>query len=134
MKRTEPIASLGPIEGHKCFFQISENESLRRSGLHLSLSEKSSFHLPVFETSRTKPVLLRLSLAGNPEKPCTYVTLWDRMEGAWLWTQLNISLISVQNSRLKVLNLKYQGLDGVDKKTTDPEPHHINSLCNHKSC
>jgi hypothetical protein len=35
-----------------------------------------------------KPVLLRLSLAGNLEKPCTYVPLWDEMEGAqlWLWT------------------------------------------------
>ncbi len=34
-----------------------------------------------------KPVLLRLSVAGNLEKSLTvYVPLWDRMEGAWLWT------------------------------------------------
>ncbi len=32
-----------------------------------------------------KPVPLRLSLAGNLEKT-TYVPLWDRMEGSWLWT------------------------------------------------
>jgi hypothetical protein len=29
---------------------------------------------------------LRFSLAGNLEKT-TYGPLWDRMEGAWLWTQ-----------------------------------------------
>ncbi len=33
-----------------------------------------------------KPVLLRLSLAGNLEKPLTYIPLWDRIEGTWPWT------------------------------------------------
>jgi hypothetical protein len=37
------------------------------------------------EKNKCKTVLLRLSLAGNLEKN-TYVSLWDRMEGAWLWT------------------------------------------------
>ncbi len=51
------------------------------------------------ERDQCKPVLLRLSLALNLKKPrssetltgfkskkTTYVPLWDRMEGAWLWT------------------------------------------------
>ncbi len=42
------------IEGHKwCFPDFPANESLRRTGLHWSLSAKSSFYLPVFEISRS---------------------------------------------------------------------------------
>ncbi len=42
------------------------------------------------QREKCKPVLLRLSLAGNLVKT-TYVPLWDRMEGAWLWTLLSHS-------------------------------------------
>jgi hypothetical protein len=45
----ESIARLTPFGRDKRF---PENESLRRTGLHLSLSEKSSFYLPAFEISR----------------------------------------------------------------------------------
>jgi hypothetical protein len=41
---SEPIAMLppfGPIEGHKWLSRFPANESLRRTGLHLSLSAKS---------------------------------------------------------------------------------------------
>ena len=37
------------------------------------------------ERDKCKPVLLRLWLAGNLEK--LLLLLWDRMEGAWLWTR-----------------------------------------------
>ncbi len=52
--KTESIATLptfGPQEGQKWFFQISR--SLRKTGLHESLSAKSSFYLPAFEISRS---------------------------------------------------------------------------------
>ncbi len=39
------------------------------------------------EMDQCKPILLGLSWAGNPVKPL--VSLWDRMEGAWLRTQTN---------------------------------------------
>ncbi len=44
--RSESIATLppsDPMEGHKCFFRLPANESLRRTGLHLSLSAKIQF-------------------------------------------------------------------------------------------
>ncbi len=36
------------------------------------------------ERDKCKPVLLRLSMAGILDTT-TYVPLWDRMEGTWLW-------------------------------------------------
>ncbi len=36
-----------------CGSRFPANESLRRTGLHLTLSAKSSFHLPAFEISRS---------------------------------------------------------------------------------
>ncbi len=38
------------------------------------------------ERDKCKPFLLLLSLAGNLEKPLCPSAVWDRMEGAWLWT------------------------------------------------
>jgi hypothetical protein len=55
---------------------------------------------------KCKPVLLRLSLAGNLEK---HVSLWDRMEGAWLWTLLGwICLfgVAVSGSNRPFMNKK----------------------------
>ncbi len=52
----ESIATLspfGPIEGQKWFPRFPANESLRRTGLHLSLSAKSSFYHPAFKISRS---------------------------------------------------------------------------------
>ncbi len=55
LKEFESIATLpsfGPIEGKKWFDQIS-SQSLRRTGLHSSVSEKSSFYLLAFESFRS---------------------------------------------------------------------------------
>ncbi len=41
---------VGPISG---FSRFAANESLRRTGLHLSFAAKSSFYLPAFEISRS---------------------------------------------------------------------------------
>ncbi len=43
----------GPIEGQKWFFQISSQESLRRTGLHWTLSAISNFYSLAFEISRS---------------------------------------------------------------------------------
>jgi hypothetical protein len=45
--------SIRPIEGHKWLTRFPANESPRRTGLHCSLSAKSSFYLPAFEISRS---------------------------------------------------------------------------------
>ncbi len=48
----ESIATLppfSPIEGHKWFFQISANDSLRKTSLHLSLLAKSSLSLCIWD-------------------------------------------------------------------------------------
>jgi hypothetical protein len=68
----ESIATLAPcirspIEGHKFFSRFPANESLRRTGLHLSLSKKSSFYLPAFEISRP----CRLCLPSRTKLQCT---------------------------------------------------------------
>ncbi len=47
------LPPFGPIEGPKFFLPDFKNESLRRTGLNLNLSEKSSFYLPAFEISRS---------------------------------------------------------------------------------
>ncbi len=39
------------------------------------------------ERDKCKPVLLRLSLAGNLDKPLMYLFGTEWTEGAWLWTQ-----------------------------------------------
>jgi hypothetical protein len=52
----ESIATFPPfglIEGHKWFSRFPANESFRRTGLHLSLSAKSSFYLSAFEISHS---------------------------------------------------------------------------------
>ncbi len=49
------------------------------------------------ETDKCKPVLLRLSLAGNLEKPLfpLYWTEWrERGYGLWLWSSVNHSILS----------------------------------------
>ncbi len=38
------------------------------------------------DMDKCKTVFLRLSFARNVENHLRYVPLWDRMEGAWLWT------------------------------------------------
>ncbi len=102
------------IRSHSGFSRFPASESLGRTGLHLSLSKKSSSYLPAFEISlscrtasiisdagwskldfaernKCKPVLLRLSdLIGWKSGKTTYVPLWERMEGAWLWTRTDI--------------------------------------------
>ncbi len=45
--------SIRPIEEPKWFFRFPANESLRKTGLHWSISAKSSFYLPAFEISRS---------------------------------------------------------------------------------
>ncbi len=46
------------------------------------------------ERDKCKPVLLRLSLGGNLENH-SYVPLLDRMEGAWLWIQMQGGKIGI---------------------------------------
>ncbi len=41
----------------KWFSRFPANESLRKTGFHLSLSAKSSFYLPAFEISRNVPFM-----------------------------------------------------------------------------
>jgi hypothetical protein len=48
------------------------------------------------ERDQCKPVLLRLSLAENLEKNHLHMfPLWDRMEGAWLFTQAHIISLGI---------------------------------------
>jgi hypothetical protein len=57
-KSIAAIPQFGPIEGHRHvsgFSRFPANESLRRTGLHLSLSAKSSFYTPAFEIFRSCP-------------------------------------------------------------------------------
>ncbi len=65
------LPPFGPIEGQKWFFQISSQWESQRTGLHLSLSAKSSFYLPAFDiscscrtTSAAVPVLQGEGLYG----------------------------------------------------------------------
>jgi hypothetical protein len=56
MKLPESITTpppFDPIEGHKFFSRFPANKSLKRTGLHSSLSAKSRFYLPAFEISRS---------------------------------------------------------------------------------
>jgi hypothetical protein len=62
----ESIATLPPFGPLVVFPKFPANESLRRTGLHLSLPEKSSFYFPAFEIScscRTASVLLQGTMA-----------------------------------------------------------------------
>jgi hypothetical protein len=47
------LPPFGPIEGHQWLSRFLAQESLRRTGLHLSLSAKAGFYLPAFEIPRS---------------------------------------------------------------------------------
>jgi hypothetical protein len=63
LRAPESIATIppfGPIEKISGLTRFSANESPRRTGLHSSLSAKSSFYLPAFEISRSCRTALEL--------------------------------------------------------------------------
>jgi hypothetical protein len=57
------------------------------------------------DMDKCKSVFLRLSFARNLENHLRYVLLWDRMEGAWLWT-----LFTFCQNRLLVVTSHHSAL------------------------
>jgi len=68
------LPPFGPIEEHKWFFPDPSSKGLRKTGLQLPLSAKSSFYLPAFQISRScrtakfmyRPAFSELSLVSKP--------------------------------------------------------------------
>jgi hypothetical protein len=58
------------------------------------------------ERDKCKPVLLRLSLAGNLEKP-----ILSRIERSWLWTQQRIDLLSCRRNGAERMHILTRGME-----------------------
>jgi hypothetical protein len=103
--KTESVATLppfGPIEGQKWFDRISSQWESQKNRFALIYFGKIRFYLPAFEISRScrtasgfcRNRLMQTgssgTLIGWKSGQTTYVPLWDRMEGAWLWTRFEL--------------------------------------------